>query len=98
MFRDAVRFHLGPHGFRGAKNAAAYRQACLDAYNLVRDEMIPSRDNAVHAVPNTKCAFKPTCVTLLTYPEKKTLYLRCPGCQHSFTSLDLPVAFGHRRG
>ncbi len=30
-------------------------------------------------------------VTLLTYPEKKTLYLNCPGCQHSFTSLDIPL-------
>jgi len=30
-------------------------------------------------------------VTLITYPEEKTLYLKCPGCQHSFTSLDLPI-------
>lgn len=30
-------------------------------------------------------------VTLLTYPKKKTLRLRCPGCQQSFTSLDLPM-------
>jgi len=30
-------------------------------------------------------------VTLLTYPQKMTLYPKCPGCQHSFTSLDFPV-------
>jgi hypothetical protein len=30
-------------------------------------------------------------VTLLAYPEKNTLCLKCPGCQHSFTSLDLPA-------
>jgi hypothetical protein len=30
-------------------------------------------------------------VALLTYPEKKTVYLKCPGCKHSFTSLDLPI-------
>ena len=29
--------------------------------------------------------------TFINYPEKKTLYLKCPGCQHSFTSLDLAV-------
>jgi hypothetical protein len=26
---------------------------------------------------------------LLRYPEKATLHLKCPGCDHSFTSLDL---------
>jgi hypothetical protein len=30
-------------------------------------------------------------VTLLNYPEKQTLHLKCPGCQHSFTSLDLRI-------
>jgi hypothetical protein len=30
-------------------------------------------------------------VTLLTYPEKKTPHMKCPGCQRSFTSLDLPI-------
>jgi hypothetical protein len=30
-------------------------------------------------------------VTLLTYPKKKTPYPKCPGCQHSFTSLDIPI-------
>ena len=30
-------------------------------------------------------------VTLLTYPEKQTLHLKCPSCGHSFTSLDLPA-------
>jgi hypothetical protein len=29
--------------------------------------------------------------TLINYPEKKILYLKCPGCHHSFTSLDLAV-------
>ncbi len=38
-FRDAVRFNLGRGGFRG-KNAEAYKQACLDAFNLVRDDLI----------------------------------------------------------
>jgi hypothetical protein len=30
-------------------------------------------------------------VTLLTYPEKKTLHMKCPSCQHCFTSLDLRI-------
>jgi len=30
-------------------------------------------------------------VILLTYPEKKTLHLKCPSCGHFFTSLDLPA-------
>jgi hypothetical protein len=39
-FRDAVRVHRGPHGFRGEKNAAACKQQCLDEFNRMRDEMI----------------------------------------------------------
>jgi hypothetical protein len=39
-FRDAVRVHRGPHGFRGDKNAAALKQQCLDEFNRGRDEMI----------------------------------------------------------
>jgi hypothetical protein len=39
-FRDAVRVHRGPHGFRGEKNAAACKQQCLDEFNRGRDEMI----------------------------------------------------------
>jgi ribosomal protein L40E len=30
-------------------------------------------------------------VALLTYPTKKTVYPKCPGCKHSFTPLDLPT-------
>lgn len=39
-FRDAVRIHRGPHGFRGERNAAACKQQCLDEFNRMRDEMI----------------------------------------------------------
>jgi hypothetical protein len=39
-FRDAVRRHLGPHGFRGFRNAVVYKQHCLDEFNRGRDELI----------------------------------------------------------
>jgi ribosomal protein S27E len=28
---------------------------------------------------------------VLTYPERQTLYMKCPGCRHSFTSLDVKI-------